>query len=160
MEPPTEPHLVFSRLAEAGSGLYAAPGIAGLVGVPADLEGRGAIATSNHHEPDTTWHLSGNAGELEIRAGTLCTVNDPEAAASIAESGIGMAALPHFIAEPRVALGRLAPVLDGYSTAAIGIYAILPPRRSSVPLVRDFLATLKRQLSSSRFARSGEAGQG
>jgi len=68
-----------------------------------------------------------------------------------------VAALTHFIAEPRVASGSLVPVLDAHSTAAIGIYAILPPRRSSVPFVRDFLAALKLHLGSSRFARVRDA---
>jgi LysR family transcriptional regulator for bpeEF and oprC len=157
VEPPTEEHLVYSRLAEARCGLYAVPRLARLIREPSDLEGHGAIATANHHSAETTWLLSGTAGETEVRAANFCTVNDPEAAASIAEAGIGIAALPHFIAEPRVAAGILAPVLAGHSTTPIGIFAILPPRRSSVPLVRDFLAALKQHLAASRFARTGTA---
>lgn len=69
-------------------------------------------------------------------------VNSPLATVRAAQSGLGVAGVPDFIARPRIADGRLVSVLEDYLPQDRGIYAIYPHRRYLPAKVRalvDFL---------------------
>ncbi|MEM9030182.1 MAG: LysR family transcriptional regulator [Pseudomonadota bacterium] len=59
----------------------------------------------------------------------VVTVNDPEALAVAAVSGLGLAQLGSNLALPRIACGDLELSLDRYQVPTRGIYAVYPTRR-------------------------------
>ncbi|OJG01396.1 LysR family transcriptional regulator [Pararhizobium antarcticum] len=69
-------------------------------------------------------------------------VNSPLASIRAAESGLGVSAVPEFIARPKIASGVLVSLLEDYLPRDRGIYAIYPHRRYLPAKVRtlvDFL---------------------
>ena len=158
IQQPVEPYLIVSRLAEAELRLYAAPAVAASIGGIADLARAPALATSNTGAPELVWRLtaSSRAHEgrpKEIRAAVRCTVNDPEAACALAAEGLGVAALPEFLAHDLVETGSLVPVLPSLVAGRIGIYAAMPPRRTAIPVVKAFLDGLRKDLAERRFGK-------
>lgn len=149
---PVEPYLIVSQLAVARLRLFAVPSIAARVTTPDDLAALPAINTSNTELKEVSLDLAGDARNDAgtVRVVTMkvrCTVNDPEAACNLTLYGAGVAALPEFLASEHVAEGALAPILPHLSVGTVGIYAVLPPMRTSVPLVRSFIDGLRKEMS-------------
>ncbi|MEM7775580.1 MAG: LysR family transcriptional regulator [Pseudomonadota bacterium] len=59
----------------------------------------------------------------------VVTVNDPEALAVAAVSGLGLAQLGSNLALPRIGCGDLELILERYQVPTRGIYAVYPTRR-------------------------------
>jgi LysR family transcriptional regulator for bpeEF and oprC len=148
---PLEPYLIVTRLADAELRLYAAPALASSISGLLDLHHTPAIATSNTGAPELVWMLAAGSRTTEVRAVVRCTVNDPESACSLAAAGLGIAALPEFLAHEFVERGALVPVLPLFSAGRVGIYAALPPRRTSIPVVKAFLDGLRNDIVERRF---------
>ncbi|KQV35031.1 MULTISPECIES: LysR family transcriptional regulator [unclassified Rhizobium] len=77
-------------------------------------------------------------------------VNSPLAAVRAAESGVGVASVPEFIARPKIAAGTLVSLFEEYLPNDRGIYAIYPHRRYLPTKVRtlvDFLTAWFRKNS-------------
>lgn len=66
-------------------------------------------------------------------------VNSVIAAKNLALSGIGIAHLPRFMAEPHVADGALVRVLPGWSQAPAPVHALFASSRYMDPKVRGFV---------------------
>lgn len=87
-----------------------------------------------------SWNL-GRQGETHrvplqqprFRASNSFAVRDAAAA------GLGIALLPHLIAGPLVAQGRLRPVLKGWSTPDVPVSALFASARFLAPKVRAFI---------------------
>ncbi|MGQ3355882.1 MAG: LysR family transcriptional regulator [Phreatobacter sp.] len=151
---PTEPYLISSRLAEAELKLYAPASFALGIARPADLTPLRLIQVANQHSPEVVLRLTGRGATHEIRVRVGVTVNDPEAACTMAAGGGGFAVLPSFLAEDFVRKGALVPVLPGLVAGQVAIFALLPPGRNAIPIVAHFLKGLRRQLADQRFGKS------
>lgn len=136
--------LVARRLGEVPNRLYAAPSYVERRGLPrtfADLAKHDAIATRSAGG-ETRWDLTGPRGARERVAVTARLVGDHLGfAADAALAGLGIALLPIWIADPRVAEGALVAVLPRYSDQ-VPLHLLTHasrhvPRR--VLVVRDFL---------------------
>ena len=66
-------------------------------------------------------------------------VNSPTTAVRAAESGLGIAQVPEFIARSRIESGALVSVLKEFLPTDRGIYAIYPHRRYLPAKVRTFV---------------------
>lgn len=66
-------------------------------------------------------------------------VNSPTSAVRAAQSGLGIAQVPEFIAKSGLDSGQLVAILDDYLPADRGIYAIYPHRRYLPAKVRTFV---------------------
>jgi DNA-binding transcriptional LysR family regulator len=150
IEPPVETYLTVAKLATARLRLYAAPAMAASIATPSDLAHFAAVVTSNRPAADFRWQLSDGSRKLEVSAEVRCNVNDPEAACEMVARGIGVGALPTFLANPLVETGALAPVLARLNAGKVSVYAVLPPGRLRIPLIREFLDGLKDELASGR----------
>jgi DNA-binding transcriptional LysR family regulator len=139
--PVTEPDLVARKLACAGWSLYASPEYVARKGAPLaaeDLRGHDVVAfdVSMSNVPGALWLQEHAEGTNVIMRG-----NSIVAALNAAICGMGVAALPCFIAEREPVLQRLTPrVLGGRD-----IYLVVHPDLSRVARIRavmDFVVEL------------------
>ena len=155
---PTESYLTVAKLATARLQLYASPELARRIETIADLAACPAVHTANQHAPSAVWTLAEGRQRHELRVDVRCTVNDPEAASEMVAQGLGVGALPGFIAGAMVEDGRIAPVLPRLAAGEVVIHAVLPPGRLRIPVVRQFLDGLKAELDGRRFGSLIAAG--
>ena len=151
IERPAQTYLTAAKLATASLQLYASPKLARNIRTLADLTACPAVHTANQHAPSVVWRLTEGAQQHELRVNVRCTVNDPEAASEMVAQGIGVGALPGFIARALVDEGRIEPVLTQLTAGEVVIHAVLPPGRLNIPVVRQFLNGLKAELAARRF---------
>lgn len=130
------------RLGTLTYALYAAPDYLRLRGTPRrpqDLDrhdllgfmpGRGIASWQLSNQDET--HRVG-LQQARFRAGNSFAVRDACAA------GLGIALLPHLIAEPQVSQGRLRSVLKGWSSPDVPVNAVFASARFLAPKVRAFI---------------------
>ncbi len=151
----TEPkasYLVRTKLATAQLKLYAAPHVAKNINRVSDLKEHLAVKTSNDRTDELVLWLSDGRRSYEERLKVICTVNDPESACFVAVSGTAIASLPEFLAQSFVTAGQLMPVLPSLHAGRVKIFGVTPPGRLAIPIVRSFVAALKKELIETRFA--------
>lgn len=148
---PSEPYLITSRLASATLGLYAPPALAARVTTCDDLANLPFVQVSNDHTDEAVLNLRDGDDVLSQRVKVCCTVNDPEAACTISAGGAGFSVLPTFLAGDFVARGSLVPVLPRLVMGNVDIFALLPPGRNAIPVVAEFLKSLRQQIGRKGF---------
>lgn len=148
---PEATYLMIQKLAEIEIALFAPPGLAANIRTPADLKGLPAVVTGNTEAEGVTWTLTDGFETHHVMARVRATVNDPEAAAAFIASGLGIGGLPAFVAQEHVAAGQIKPVLPGMTIGKVAIYVTTPPLRTQIPLVRSFLAELRREVRATSF---------
>ena len=85
------------------------------------------------------WHLTGPEGPFELKVnGVLCS-NNAEILCQAAADGMGVALLPHFIADTAIRSGRLVPVLREFTAPELFLSLIYPPNRHLSARVRVFV---------------------
>ena len=155
---PEQPQLVARRMLSASLGLYAHRDA--LLGIdpsdPDEVQGRNGAGRSDAARVGTigverivmtvdalprAWTLTHRTtGDvLTLDRPPAISVNDPTVALDIMMAGRGMALVPHLWAEPIAAEGGLVSVLPDWDGPTLDIFAVMPPRRASVPAVRAFL---------------------
>jgi DNA-binding transcriptional LysR family regulator len=88
---------------------------------------------------DPVWRLRGPDGDTTIRVNARVASDSLAFVLHAALSGVGVALLPESIVHAEFDAGRLKPVLDRYTTADVGIFAIYPSGRLLSTNVRAFL---------------------
>ena len=73
------------------------------------------------------YQQDGQATQVQVRGRILA--NNGVALMEAAARGMGVARQPDFIAAPYLARGQVVPVLENYTPAALGVYAVLPSNR-------------------------------
>ena len=171
---PEQPQLVARRMLSAMLGLYAHPDA--LLGIdptdPDEVLGRRGAGQSE------TAGIGANGVERIVmaidalpRAWTLThrdtgdvltldrppaiTVNDPTVALDIMTAGRGMALVPRLWAEPIAKRGDLVAVLPDWDGPTLDIFAVMPPRRATVPAVRAFLDLMFEHAKALRQRQAG-----
>jgi len=85
------------------------------------------------------WQLTGPEGPVELKVnGVLCS-NNAEILCQAAADGMGVALLPHFIADAAIRSGRLVPVLREFTAPELFLSLIYPPNRHLSARVRVFV---------------------
>jgi DNA-binding transcriptional LysR family regulator len=89
-------------------------------------------------------------GQREVieRKRARISVNSMNAVCQMARSGLGLAVLPAFLAEPEVAAHHLQWVLEGWTMEPASVYAVWPPNAPKDGLIKLFLDFLSQPESN------------
>ncbi len=149
--PPTAPYLIVQKLAQAQLGLYASPAVAAQIRTLGDLKGRQAVHTGLDAVAVAQLSLSSGKVVTRVDMPVRATANDPEIARELIAQGVGIGALPTFLADDLVRDGRLVRALPKVQAGTVDIFAVIQPERVAVPLVRAYLDGLKQELALRHF---------
>ena len=106
---------------------------------PADLANVPFIIDTNSRSHNALRLVSPDGAPVSVPITGRMEVNSPSASLRAAVSGLGVAAVPNFIAWPKIASGELVELFDDYVPKDRGIYAIYPHRRYLPAKVRIFV---------------------
>lgn len=121
-------------------------------GTPAsldDLKDHNCLAAT--FEACTPWRFNHNGGEQAMEVKGTWRSNSGPAMIEAAMRGIGIVRLPELYMRAHIASGRLMPLLENYSSAAMPVWAVYPGGRHTASKVRmfvDYLKTRLRELDS------------
>jgi len=105
---------------------------------PADLSEHCCI---HYRFPTTgrpeTWAFNGAQSDKPLKPSGI--LNDGEALASAAISGLGIVQVPSYLVKEDVEAGRLQPVLEDYTESRGSVSLLWPPRSAEVARVRVFI---------------------
>jgi len=138
--------LIAKRLAPASMSVVASPDYlarAGMPDDPSELARHEMVIDRNKPAPHLLRFLKGD-DMADVRIQGRLSLNGAVAAATAAESGIGIAALPRWAVEEALAEGRLVEVLTDWEAEHRFLWAVFPSNRYLAHRVRlfvDFLAT-------------------
>ena len=125
------------------------------VATPSYLAAHGAPATPEdlmRHEcllqGNETWPFIADGKTIAIRPQGRFKADNGSALLAGALAGLGIAALPDFLAETPIAEGRLVTVLTDYPTPAAGIYVVRPPGGTAPRKVRALIDILLEQFGA------------
>jgi DNA-binding transcriptional LysR family regulator len=144
--------LVARKLGIAIHRLYAAPSYLAARRTPrrlAQLADHDAVvprATAG----ETRWELTGTRGAERVDVRARVVGDHVGFLVEATASGLGIAMLPTFVADPLVAAGRLVTVLPRYS-AEVQLHLLAPPARHiplRVAIARDYLAVRLQRVCS------------
>lgn len=117
---------------------------------PHDLCRHNCIGIRQGDEPYGVWRLSSGRGASHktetVRISGNLTTNDGEIAVKWALDGHGILMRAQWDIEEYLADGRLAVVLDGYSTPSADIYAVYAQRHQMSTRIRAFVDFLAQEL--------------
>lgn len=135
--------------------VVASPGYLAQRGAPAtpqELQGHDALVYSSV-QGDARWQFTGPQGEVEsmpvrgpLRSNNLSTL------LLAAREGLGIAALPRYVAEQSIADGAVQPLLDGWTLPAQEIHAVYPSPRMVPAKVTQFIEWLRGQFGPTWWA--------
>ncbi|WP_231907050.1 LysR family transcriptional regulator [Cupriavidus sp. D384] len=128
------------RLGEVHYGLYAASDYvsrAPALTAVSDLKQHDLIMKTTRGR--SNWILFNGVTAERVTATPRCAVNSTIAAQNLVLSGLGIAQLPRFMAEPYVKEGRLSCVLPGWAEAPAPVHAVFASSRYMDPKVRSFV---------------------
>jgi len=142
---PADPALVARPLRSLPIGFHASPGYVqrfGLPGHPRALDG------PQHH---TVGFLSPRSGRarvftaqrgderIQVQGRYTAGFDDGNAYLAAGLAGLGVVALPSYMAEPHVARGELLPVLQDWQLPAMPMHVMFPPNRHMTQRLRVFI---------------------
>lgn len=142
--------LVARRLGEVEQMICAAPAYLARRGTPQralDLHGHDCLAYRLADSPGI-WQLDGPEGASNIVLPVRFSADSSLLLADMLVAGIGVGALPSFVAAPLLASGVLARVLPSHAMARRGVYALTPDGRHVPQKVRAFCDFLAQELQA------------
>lgn len=140
--------LVARRLASLQQVLCAAPSY--LLHHPApqvveELQAHSVLGYSLSDSPGS-WPLLGPGGQVTVPLPTRITANNSLLLRDLLVAGLGIGALPSFLAAPALASGELQQVLPDHRYPPRFVYAVYPTARHLQPKVRAFIDFLHAEL--------------
>lgn len=87
----------------------------------------------------TGWTLINGKAVEQVTRTPRCAVDNVVALKNLALSGLGVAQLPRYLAEPHVAAGALLRVLPEWVSTAMPVHAVFTSTRYMAPKVRRFV---------------------
>lgn len=144
---PTDSSLIARKLCAARIVLVASPSYLDARGIPAlpgELTDHDCIIDTNFRDP-LSWRfrIDNERRPVSTDVRGRLHFSNAEACVAAAESGLGIARVPSFVAGARLREGSIKPVLGRYEDEPLGLYAVFPPSRHLALKVRvmvDFLA--------------------
>lgn len=115
---------------------------AGAPRAPEDLAGHTAILDTNVRDP-TIWRFGAQPETRDVRVHGRIRFNGAEACVAAAVAGLGVTRSPAFAAAEELRAGRVTPLLCGFESEVVHVYAVYPHARHLAAKVRafvDFLA--------------------
>jgi DNA-binding transcriptional LysR family regulator len=105
---------------------------------PSDLHGWDWLELAPAGQRSTTFRRAGKRQVVEKEKSRI-SVNSLTALCHLARAGLGLAALPAFLAEPEVAANKLQYVLEDWTLDRASVYAVWPPNAPKDGLIKLFL---------------------
>lgn len=146
--------------------LVAAPGYLARRGVPqspADLAAHDALIYSTV-QGDARWYFTGgssDAGEpLSVPVRGPLRTNSLSALLLAAREGLGVAALPVYVAHAGLVAGQLRPLLPAWQLPAQEIHAVYPSPRLVPAKVTGFIDWLRGEFDGAWWTRGSDGGAG
>jgi len=102
---------------------------AGTPRTPAELARHEAVPHG-----DTVWEFVRDGRRFSYRPRGRFTADSGPAELAGVIAGLGVAAMPAFLAGPALARGELVSILDDYEIPPAGIYIVRPPPAEPVPM--------------------------
>jgi DNA-binding transcriptional LysR family regulator len=91
-------------------------------------------------------------GPLSVEVHARVHVSDGRVLRELARRGLGIAALPQYLAADDVRCGRLMPLLRDFPLQPHRLKALVPRMKLNRPVVREFVTFLKSQLANPPWA--------
>ncbi len=123
--------LIARRIAPVRAVMVASPDYLARRGTPrtpADLAGHDAIPHG-----DQVWEFRQGGKRFSHRPRGRFTADSGAAELAGVVAGLGIAAMPAFIAGPAIARGEIVTLLEDYTIPAAGLYIVRPPPAEPVP---------------------------
>jgi DNA-binding transcriptional LysR family regulator len=140
--------LVARRLADVEQVICASPAYLKAIGTPVtidDLHQHTCLAYALADQP-TTWKLDGPDGVVSFALQARIVANNSLALRDLLLGGIGIGALPSFLAAPCMARGELVRLLPDYRFPTRHVFAVYPTTRHLQRKVRAFVDFLSEAL--------------
>ena len=128
------------KLGEIRYGLYASAAYlkrAAPVVTVNDLKDHDLIMKVSSGRP--SWTLVNGQATETVAHTPRCLLDNIVAATNLTLSGLGIAQLPRFMAEPHVANGRLVHLLPDWASTPMPVHAVFASTRYMDPKVRGFI---------------------
>jgi DNA-binding transcriptional LysR family regulator len=154
--------LVARRVGEVQHLLVASPAYLAAHGVPKRpeaLKGHAVIAFSGLL-PGRDWRFVANGRATAVTLAPRLEVNDALAALDVAERGHGITLALSYMVGPRLATGRLVPVLDAFAPPPVPVQIVHPHGRLVAAKVRAFLDFAAPRLKERLAAPPSASGRG
>jgi DNA-binding transcriptional LysR family regulator len=94
-----------------------------------------------------SWVFESAAGPLSVEVHSRVHVSEARVLREMARRGLGIAALPLYLAADDLRTGRLVPLLPDNPLQLHWLKALVPRMKMNRPVVREFVAFLKEQLA-------------
>ena len=145
-----ESSLVSRRIGRIHMLLCASPGFIEKYGSPGSVDAVAQLPCiiDSNHAGRNEWKLVSAQGVYSITVSGRISVNSARAARDLVLAGNGIGFLPSFVIEDHLKRGELVHLLDNYSSASIGIYAVYLHRKHLSPKVRRMIDLMNDQLQS------------
>ncbi len=95
----------------------------------------------------SSWTFESAGGPLSVEVHARVHVSEARVLRDLARSGLGIAALPAYLAAEDIRCGRLLPLLRDFPLQPHWLKALVPRMKMNRPVVREFVAYLKSQLA-------------
>jgi len=146
----TSSSLISRKIASTRMVVCASPGYLeahGAPAVPADLADHAVLAYSLLSAGDL-WEFDGPQGRVTVKVTPRMHSNSGDTCRAAALMHQGIILQPSFLVGDDLRSGALVPLLPGYLSIALGVYAVYPTRKHLSPKVRlliDYLVECARQ---------------
>jgi DNA-binding transcriptional LysR family regulator len=131
--------------------LVAAPSYLDRAGTPASAADLAGHICLRHRFTETgklePWPLAARYAKIDVPVSLATTMVD--SLLILADEGAGIAALPHFLVDRRLADGRLVEILPGCLDARVSFSLLWPGSRYPLPKVRAFVDFFAARLAPS-----------
>jgi DNA-binding transcriptional LysR family regulator len=99
-----------------------------------------------------SWAFTSAGGALSVEVHARVHVSEARVLRELARRGLGIAALPRYLAADDVRSGRLVPLLRDFPLQPHRLKALVPRMKMNRPVVSEFVAFLKGQLANPPWA--------
>ncbi|MCK5446139.1 MAG: LysR family transcriptional regulator [Rhodospirillaceae bacterium] len=114
---------------------------------PSDLKSHDVLHYTN--TPGASWHFTNKDGnQISVKLNIKLNANNGEYLCAAAVNGLGIAALPTFIAYKDVENGNLVRVLGDYALPSMNAYAVYPQTKHLSARVRALIEFLSETFAS------------
>lgn len=105
---------------------------------PRALATHSCLIDDNLRDSDN-WHFRVDRQEVAVRVSGAFRANAPNAIATMAIAGLGVARCPLYQVDAALADGRLVRLFEGQEAVEFGLYAVYPPNRHLTARVRALI---------------------
>jgi DNA-binding transcriptional LysR family regulator len=141
-KPTADSQVIQKRMLRVQMGIYASPNYlrsAPSLRSPQDLLQHSCLALTATRE-GASWRLQKHGGKVqEVRVRGRIAIGDPVIHLRLCLDGVGVAILPHWLADDHMRKQQIVRVLSDWTPSPIELYVLYPTRLSMTPKLKAFL---------------------